>query len=191
MAKSDFDKLYKEFVSKAKMANKNIKKIVETFGENTWAVKKLKWRLENPKYNGWTKGGRISLSKPNSMEELRARLSAVEKFNKSKTHTVRGIKKIIKETKERIREKLNDYNFNPTDDEIEALYEAFEDDDVQFFVNKIGASEFWYEVQDAREHNDTYDDFFERLVKYFEESTIDDDFRDRVSNIYYTYVVGN
>lgn len=188
MAKSDFDLLYKEFVSKAKMANKNIKKIEQEFGGDSWAVKKLKDRLENPKYNGWTRGNRISIAKPKSMEELRARLSAVDKFNQSKTHTVRGIKSVSKRIKETIKEKLGKNEIDITNDEVEALYQAFEDEDVSYLSEKIGKSEFWIETSQAREHKDKYDDFIKRLGHYIEIDGSDDEINEKLERIYNKYI---
>lgn len=185
----NFDELFKYYKKKAKIVNKNIRNIERVFGKDTWAVKKLKNRLVSPLYNGWTKKGRVSISKPNDITELIARISAIDKFMKSKTHTVSGIRKIIKGIKETIKEKMKDRDFDITDDEAEALFDMFEDDDVKFFTDRMTPSQFWFEIQDAREHNDSYDEFYERFLQYFDENTIDDDYRDRLMRIYERYIL--
>ena len=186
----DFNSLFKTYLRKAKWANKNIERIEKKFGENSWATKKLKARLEHPLFNGWSTENRVSLEKPKDIKELYARLSALEKFEKSKTHTVTGINKVRKKVIKTIKEKLKDKGFKPTNEEIEALYEAFEDEDYQFFAQRVGESEFQAEIQDAREHHDTYEDFYNRLLQYFDESTIDDDYRDKLRRVYNKHILG-
>lgn len=196
MEKDNFDELYKIYKSKAKTANRNIKKIQDYMGTaNAWAIKKLKSRMENKLYNGWTSGNRVSLSKPKDIKELKARLSALDKFFQSKTHTVRGIKKVEKEIKETIKEKIakgdDEKLKNITKEEIETFYDMFTDEDTRFFMSKLGESNFWSEINDAQENKDTYEEFFHRLVEVnYDENFIDDDVREKVQRIYDKYIIG-
>jgi hypothetical protein len=196
MEKDNFEELYKIYKSKAKTANRNIKKIQDYMGTaDAWAIKKLKSRMENKLYNGWTSGNRVSLSKPKDIKELKARLSALDKFFQSKTHTVRGIKKVEKEIKETIKEKIakgdEDKLKNITKEEIETFYDMFTDEDTKFFMAKIGESNFWSEINEAQENNDSYDEFYHRIVEvYFETDFIDDDVKERVTRIYEKYILG-
>lgn len=196
MEKDNFDELYKIYKSKAKTANRNIKKIQDYMGTaEAWAIKKLKSRMENKLYNGWTSGNRVSLSKPKDIKELKARLSALDKFFQSKTHTVRGIKKVEKEIKETIKEKITKGDEeklkNITKEEIETFYDMFTDEDTKFFMSKLGESNFWSEINDAQENKDTYEEFFHRLVEVnYDENFIDDDVREKVQRIYDKYIIG-
>lgn len=186
----DFNSLFKTYLRKAKWANKNIERIEKKFGENRWAVKKLKARMESPLYNGWSKENRVSLEKPKDIKELYARLSALEKFEKSKTHTVTGINKVRKKVIKMIRDMLKDKKFKPTEEEVENLYDMLENADVKFFIDRMGASTFMLEIQDAREHRDSYEQFYDRFLAYFDENTIDDDYRDRLRRIYDKMIQG-
>lgn len=196
MEKDNYDELYKFYKSKAKTANRNIKKIQDYMGTaDSWAVKKLKSRMENKLYNGWTSGNRVSLSKPKDIKELKARLSALDKFFQSKTHTVRGIKKVEKEIKETIKEKITKGDEeklkNITKEEIETFYDMFTDEDTKFFMSKLGESNFWSEINDAQENKDTFEEFFHRIVEVnFDENFIDDDVREKVQRIYDKYIIG-
>lgn len=185
----NFDTLFKQYLRKAKWANKNIERINAKFGEDSWAVGKLKARMQTRLYNGW-ENGRVSLSAPKDIKELRARLSALENFEKSKTHTVTGINKVRRKVKKMLREKLKDKKFEPTEEEIEKYYEMLADNDVQFFISRMGASQFYVEIQDARNNNDTLTQFYDRFMHYFEEDSVDDDFTDALIRIYKRLIVG-
>ena len=89
-----------------------------------------------------------------------------------------------------LREKLKDKKFEPTEEEIEKYYEMLADNDVQFFISRMGASQFYVEIQDARNNNDTLTQFYDRFMHYFEEDSVDDDFTDALIRIYKRLIVG-
>lgn len=89
---------------------------------------------------------------------------------------------------EMIKEKFKDKDIIITPEEAEAMYEMLTDDDTRFFIDRMGASEFWNEIQDAKEQNDTYNQFEFRFLLYFE-NPLDDDIKDKLQRIYERYVL--
>ena len=160
--------LYEELKKLAKRANQRIVRLEREFGKDKWAVKNLRDRLDTEKLNAWKKTGRIKYNKSMSITELRAVIKATNQFLNSQTSTKRGIKQVRKKQIESLRISLSTDEKEFTFEEAETFYRLFEDTDYTFFIRKydIPASAFNDLIQEAKEYNNTFDDFLEKLEIY-------------------------
>ena len=160
--------LYEELKKLAKRANQRIVRLEREFGKDKWAVKNLRDRLDTQKLNAWTKTGRIKYNKSMTITELRAVIKATNQFLNSQTSTKRGIKQVRKNQIESLRISLSTDEKEFTFEEAETFYRLFEDTDYKFFIRKydIPASAFNDLIQEAKEYNNTFDDFLEKLEIY-------------------------
>ena len=182
-------KLYEELKKLAKRANQRIVRLEREFGKDKWAVKNLRDRLDTQKLNAWTKTGRIKYNKSMSITELRAVTKATKQFLNSQTSTKRGIKQVRKKQIESLRISLSTDEKEFTFEEAETFYRLFEDTDYTFFIRKydISASAFNDLIQEAKEYNNTFEDFLENLEIYITIGN-DKELLTRAQAIYEKYV---
>lgn len=181
--------LYEELKKLAKRANQRIVRLEREFGKDKWAVKNLRDRLDTEKLNAWTKTGRIKYNKSMSITELRAVTKATKQFLNSQTSTKRGIQQVRKKQIESLRISLSTDEKEFTFEEAETFYRLFEDTDYTFFIRKydIPASAFNDLIQEAKEYNNTFDDFLENLEIYITIGN-DKELLTRAQAIYEKYV---
>lgn len=181
--------LYEELKKLAKRANQRIVRLEREFGKEKWAVKNLRDRLDTQKLNAWTKTGRIKYNKSMSITELRAVTKATKQFLNSQTSTKRGIEQVRKKQIESLRISLSTDEKEFTFEEAETFYRLFEDTDYTFFIRKydIPASAFNDLIQEAKEYNNTFDDFLENLEIYITIGN-DKELLTRAQAIYEKYV---
>lgn len=181
--------LYEELKKLAKRANQRIVRLEREFGKDKWVVKNLRDRLDTEKLNAWTKTGRIKYNKSMSITELRAVTKATKQFLNSKTSTKRGIQQVRKKQIESLRISLSTDEKEFTFEEAETFYRLFEDTDYTFFIRKydIPASAFNDLIQEAKEYNNTFDDFLENLEIYITIGN-DKELLTRAQAIYEKYV---
>lgn len=182
-------KLYEELKKLAKRANQRIVRLEREFGKDKWAVKNLRDRLDTQKLNAWTKTGRIKYNKSMSITELRAVTKATKQFLNSQTSTKRGIQQVRKKQIESLRISLSTDEKEFTFEEAETFYRLFEDTDYTFFIRKydIPASAFNDLIQEAKEYNNTFEDFLENLEIYITIGN-DKELLTRAQAIYEKYV---
>ena len=151
----------------------------------SWSVKKLKGELSIPKLDLWTNKNRVSSKPPTSKVALESAIEYLEEFKKAKTHTVRGIKNVIKKQKENIKQRFAEMKrpIQISDIEAEYLYMMFEDKDTQFFIDKIGASTFQNEIHNIMEADVDFDYMLDRFSKFFD-GEFDEDVIEKLNNIY-------
>lgn len=129
-------RLYNLLKKQAKIANQRILRLEREFGKNAWGVKYLKQALEIEPLQAWTPKGRIKVSKKFNETQLNAILKATDKFIKAKAITTkRGIEQTRKKAIENLRTRFSVDAKEMTYEETEALYEIFEDKE----VNRITA----------------------------------------------------
>ena len=181
--------LYEELKKLAKRANQRIVRLEREFGKDKWAIKNLRDRLDTQKLNAWTKTGRIKYNKSMSITELRAVTKATKQFLNSQTSTKRGIQQVRKKQIESLRISLSTDEKEFTFEEAETFYRLFEDTDYTFFIRKydIPASAFNDLIQEAKEYNNTFDDFLENLEIYITIGN-DKELLTRAQAIYEKYV---
>ena len=161
-------KLFNELKKLSKTANQRILEIERRYGERSWAVKKLAERLEVQNLQALSSSGRIRVSKGFSEVQMKAIIKATKNFLKSETSTLRGIKNTSKRLKQNIRKTISSDEFEVSDEDIETLYNIFDDDDISWLLKYVPPSDLWILLQDAKESQDTFDDFLGRIERYIE-----------------------
>lgn len=161
-------KLFNELKKLSKTANQRILEIERRYGERSWAVKRLAERLEVQNLQALSSSGRIRVSKGFSEVQMKAIIKATKNFLKSETSTLRGIKNTSKRLKQNIRKTISSDEFEVSDEDIETLYNIFENDDVSWLMKYVPPSDLWILLQDAKESQDTFDDFLGRIERYIE-----------------------
>ena len=118
-----------------------------------------------------------------NLTQLRAVAKATRQFLNSKTSTVSGVKKQIKAIKKGFQKSLD-----LTDEEAEAIYEAFDEDLLQWIYRYIEPSEFWALVQEAKEMNYSENQWLKLIEDYIYIGN-DDDIKEKLILIYERYVL--
>lgn len=182
--------LYNEVLKEVKRANQRLVRIERETGRNSWAGKRLESKLDSY-INAWTDSGRVRINKSMSMTKLHAIQKATRQFLESQTSTVGGIKKTIKNQKQGIKQSLSreyeDDIEELSDEEIEALYDMFEDDYAKDIMQYVPSSDIWQLIIDAKENKDTKTQFLERIETYLDFGN-DLDMKKKISHIYNKFV---
>ena len=177
-------------------ANARLRSLERHYKTGSWASKRLRNYLQDAKIDIWTTryGGSIKKIPTNiNKTALLAIHRIVTNFLNSQTATRKGIKTVrrnqIKSIAKRFEKELteDDIERSLTEEESESLYELFGTDSFDTLANKIGASELQVELVEAREKNDSEDDFIRRIEKYISVLT-DDDLYDKVIDVYNKFV---
>lgn len=181
--------LLREINKLKRQANRQIKDVEKTIGENTWAVRKLRDKLESETVRAFSEHHNVLANKKMSITQLRAVNKALQQFMSSKTSTVAGIEEVRQEVIQKISKTLTeDRGRNISYDEAETLYNMFTDNDTDELIKDMGASAFWDMLESAKEASDSEDQFADRIARYAQRE-IDVDMRRKISNIYDKYVL--
>lgn len=163
---------------RVKIKQKNI----QSFSNTSWAGKKLNEKLNQiGKVNLKT----LKLDKEVKMSDLKAINKAVKNFLSSQTSTLKGIRKIEKTTKDSMRELLSDID-NISNEDINTLYEFFNDPDYQFARDYLDPSELNIVLAESKSSKDTTEEFINRISNYIDEESLyrDEDLYNKLVNIY-------
>ena len=118
---------------------------------------------------------------------LRAVIKATGNFLKSQTSTLEGIKNVQDKTKETIRNIIdNPDNINNfTDNDVETLYNFWNDSDWQDITQYIPPSDLYVIMMDSE--SDT--DFLSKIEMYIDKDSLygDADMKDKLINIYHKF----
>ena len=127
---------------------------------------------------------RITLRGNESYQELIELDRATKKFLQSKTSTISGIKEVEKNIKQNIENKLDEFDLSKQ--EIETLYNFFEDEDFAYIRKYIDPSDLWVFIENAKQRNMYVDDWIKNIEDYIGSEAFgrDEDLRDRLVNIY-------
>ena len=178
---------YKQVKKLSQKANVKLKSLRRVTKEGTWASRKLKNRLSTKRLKAWNKVGRINVNKKLSVTDLKMIEKAINQFLASKTSTRKGIEEAKNRVRDSIKTTLNEEGYDLTDDEADTFYSMLEDDDFNYFADKVGASTMWAIMDDAIEYNESDSKFANRIERYV--ATINDlDTLEKVQNLYNKYL---
>ena len=145
--------LFNELKKLSKRANQRIVRLEREFGKDTWATRELKDKLEVEPLQAWTRSGRVKVNKSMTETQMKATIKEVNKFLNKATSTKRGIQRARKKGIETLRvrygvsSKIKDASY----EEAEALYNLFEDKDVNAITNFIPRFNcYWYSRRSKR-----------------------------------------
>lgn len=127
---------------------------------------------------------RITLIGNESYQELIAIDKATKNFLKSKTSTISGIKEVEKGIKQNIANKLDEFDLSKQD--IETLYNFFEDEDFNYIRKYIDPSDLWVFMEQIKEGEVDSDSWLKTIEDYIGSDAFgrDDDLRDRLMSLY-------
>ena len=166
----------------------------------SWGVRYLYDDLDNSVVNGISQlSGKVQIKKNMSPVQLKAIDKAVTKFlSNKKTSTLRGINETKKAIKDGIKKSLS--NPNPeynrgevtiSDKDAQTLYSFLEDKTLRSTMEKIGPSDVWNYLMNAKEHQQKGDEFglqdFLRDVQNHSEVMPDSDMLEDLEIIYNKY----
>lgn len=171
-----------------KKANQRIVRIEKRYGKDRWAVKSLKANLDNKMLNAWTEKGRIRVPKTASEDDIEKIRLITNKFLDKNTSSLKGIKSRELEIKQTIKEKGKRNDINISDDEVETLYDALDDDNVNWLMEETRlASDVWVVFAESKYKRESKDQFVERLSNYINK-TNDEDAKEKLEEIYNKYL---
>ncbi len=178
---------YRSLQKEIHKANQRITRIESRYGENAWAIHDLYGKL-NMARKAITPFGQIRITKDMSQAQLNLVRRSVKEFLKSKTSTLTGIRQARANMISGLQKSLSStQDVELSDREIEALYRLVEDKDTRGTVEKIGASDTWKLLIDAREKKMNQTDFLARVKEYYN-YTNDQDIKDDLKDFYKKYV---
>lgn len=183
----EYNNLYKKTVNQIRESNNRLKKL-KRFNYNTkYASKRLINRLSTYKLKSLSNNKIKIPNKTATLTSLRSLNNATRMFLNSLTSTIKGIKEMEEEQKKGIQDMFEDSEIEVTNEDVEDYYSLFEDDDFNFFADKIGPSTLMIIINYTQNINNSLDFFISQLEMYIEISH-DDDLKDRAERLYYRYV---
>ena len=179
---------YKALQKEIHKANQRITRIEERYGEGAWAVHDLYGKL-NMARKAITPFGQIRITKDMSQAQLNLVRRSVKDFlYKSKTSTLTGIRQARANMVEGLKQSLSSSkDVDLSDREVQALYKLVEDKDTRGTIEKIGASDTWKLLIDAREKKQSQRDFLAKVKEYYN-YTNDQDVKNDLKDFYNKYV---
>lgn len=156
---------------------------------DSWAGKKLREKISTIK-GATIKGKRVKLSSKITIADLKATKKATSNFLKSKTSTNKGIKEVENRIKNTIKETVEDEDIELSSQEVNTLYNFFEDKDFNYITKYIDPSELMVILNEVASEGGTSDDFLRRIENYIYSESLykDDDLVESLENIYNKYI---
>lgn len=172
--KDDMAQIVRQINKEIRDVNDMLERLYRHGEKNTWASKRLLARLNTVRraVNPKTKQLRvIDLNRKLTVGEIREYQKSLQAFKESETSTIGGIRRIENRVKDKIRQTVTTIDEQgklnmPTKKETEALYNLFEDKNFQDLTETIKASELWGLLTNAKEMDDSPDDFVENVSNY-------------------------
>ena len=127
---------------------------------------------------------RITLTGNESYQQLIAIDKATKNFLKSKTSTISGIKEVEKGIKQNIANKMDEFDLSK--EEVETLYNFFEDEDFAYIRQYIDPSDLWVFMEQAKEGDIDSSSWLNTIEDYIGSDVFgrDEDLRDRLISLY-------
>lgn len=147
----------------------------------TWASKKLSQKLD-----GYiTKDKKVRVPKGTSTFELRKISKVLENFLNSKTSTLEGIDEVEKSTKKSISNLVEDME-NIENEDIETLYDFFNDNDFIDVTQYIPPSDIYILLADSKAKDESEDEFLSKIENYIDKDSLysDSDMKNKLLRIY-------
>lgn len=177
------EELYQDTLKLQREVNARLKSLSRHHKKGTWASKILVNKLDKETIKALDTKGRVNIKPTMNITKLSNINKTLRNFLSSKTSTHAGIKEQTKATLKGIKKKLD-----VDDEEAELLYSMFGDESMNWLIAQVGASEAWATVMEAKEANDSQDDFIMRLQSLGINSP-DEEIRMRAISIYNQYVI--
>lgn len=178
MSKED---LFNELQKDIRNANRRLLNLEKLTGKDySWAGRKLYDELSTEKLGAWSSHNRVRITENMTEEQLKRVAYSVNKFLGNKTSKIRGVKKRAKNIKESFKKGIG-----VSDEQAERIYQAFEEDIIQWALRYIDASELWALINEAKDTKMSEKRFEAEFIKRCRKvGEIDADFRDLIRQLY-------
>lgn len=183
----EYNELYNKTVRQIRETNKRLKKLKRFNYNDKYSSKRLTNRLSSYKLKSLVNNKIKIPKKTSTLTSIRSLNNATRMFLNSLTSTIKGIKEMEEAQKKGIQDMFEDNEIEVTNEDVEDYYSLFEDDDFNFFADKIGSSTLMIIINYIQDTNNSLDFFISQLENYIEISH-DDDLKDRAERLYYRYV---
>ena len=157
-----------------------------------YATKKLLRTIlkESPiKYN---RGKRVKVTvnvKKLNPSQIRYYQKVFNSFLESKTSSPIGIKDVESKTRDKLKQSLSEITDEDiTEQDVEDFYTLVEDNDFRYLADKIGDSDIYILVNEAKSRDLDEEGFTNMLEQYMTVNT--KEARDAASNLYNKFVIG-
>lgn len=162
-----------------------------SYPTGTWATKKLQSRLDDLNIN-ISKKNKINIRDNLNTNKLIKLNKALRLFLGSQTSTIEGIREVEFNTKQNIRNILSSFDedtgdiYEPTNKDIEKMYDLFGTDDMDTITEQIPPSDFFVILNEAKEKNDDNVRFLNRIRTILDAETVnkDDDLAEALVNTF-------
>ena len=172
------------------MVNKKLNQLERAGLYGKYAYKKLYRSIQNEpkiKYNRGKKSKITVQVKQMNSSQIRYYTKIFDTFLKSKTSSPIGIRETQSKTAEKLKQSLSEITDSDIDDEdIEDFYSLVQDEDFRYLADKIGDSDIYILVNEARERNLKETGFAKLLEQYMTLNT--QEIRDAALNLYNKFV---
>lgn len=183
----EYNELYNKTVRQIRETNKRLKKLKRFNYNDKYSSKRLTNRLSSYKLKSLVNNKIKIPKKTSTLTSIRSLNNATRMFLNSLTSRIKGIKEMEEAQKKGIQDMFEDNEIEVTNEDVEDYYSLFEDDDFNFFADKIGSSTLMIIINYIQDTNNSLDFFISQLENYIEISH-DDDLKDRAERLYYRYV---
>lgn len=172
------------------MVNKKLNQLERTGLYGKYSSKKLFRSIQgqsNVKYNR-SKKAKITVNISNiNQSQTRYYQKVFDTFLKSRTSSPIGIQNVQSETAEKLKQSLSELTDSDINDQdIEDFYNLVQDEDFRSIADKIGDSDVYILVNEARERNLKETGFAKLLQQYMTLNT--QEMRDSALNLYNKFV---
>ena len=193
--KDDMAQIVRQINKEIRDVNDMLERLYRHGEKNTWASKRLLARLNTVRraVNPKTKQLRaVDLNRKLTVGEIREYQKSLQAFKESETSTIKGIRRIENRVKDKIKQTVTTIDEQgklnmPTKKETEALYNLFEDKNFQDLTETIKASELWGLLTNAKEMDDSPDDFVENVSNYVLDIE-DEDIKNALKHVYQNFL---
>lgn len=174
------------------MVNKKLNRLDSAGLYGSYASKKLLRTIQKEPRVKYNRGKRAKVTvnvKKLNASQIRYYQKVFNSFLESKTSSPIGIEDKQVKTREKLKQSLSEITDNDiSDQDIEDFYDLVENEDFRYLADKIGDSDIYILVNEAKSRELDESGFINMLEQYMTVNT--KEVRDKASNLYKKFVVG-
>lgn len=174
------------------MTNRKLNRLESAGVYNKYASKKLLRTIRNESPIKYNKGKRVKVTvnvKKLNPSQIRYYQKVFNTFLESKTSTSIGIKDKESKAREKLKQSLSEITDEDiSEQDVEDFYTLVEDNDFRYLADKIGDSDIYILVNEAKSRDLDESGFVNMLEQYMTVNT--KEARDAASNLYNKFVIG-
>lgn len=174
------------------MTNRKLNQLESAGVYGKYASKKLLRTIRNESPIKYNRGKRVKVTvnvKKLNPSQIRYYQKVFTSFLESKTSSPIGIKDKELKTRDKLKQSLSEITDEDiTEQDVEDFYTLVEDNDFRYLADKIGDSDIYILVNEAKSRDLDEGGFTKMLEQYMTVNT--KEARDAASNLYKKYVIG-